>query len=80
MQELFMMFAKIMPEEDLIKLLEEAICEYKADPSKDNKGKMAMYCALVAAQVGTADKELPEVLKELGQRKQLLDAFEHRNH
>jgi len=76
MQELLLAFAKLLPEEQLIESLEQAISKYKAAPSKDTKGELGMYTMLLAARIGTEDKELPEVLSELSERKRIVAAHE----
>lgn len=49
---LMMLMAEILPVNDAVDMLQEAITEYKTDSSPDNFKKVEMFCALIAVKSG----------------------------
>jgi hypothetical protein len=50
MKDLLLMLSSVMPEEMHIEQLEKALAEYKIDPSKDNRSKLALHCMMFTAK------------------------------
>lgn len=78
MQDLMMIFAAAMPEEMIIEEIGKAIDAYKADPCKDTKGKLAMYCMLFASKetIDTTEGGLDSVLARMDKVKKGFDLLD----
>lgn len=59
------MLAKIMPEEELLEKLQEAITEYKVTKSKEAKKGLEFYLMLTSTNIFTTEKSAIEVIDEL---------------
>ena len=46
MKELLLITAEVMPQEELLNMLEEALTEFKLNKSDQNKGRLDMCCML----------------------------------
>ena len=79
MQELFILFAKMVPLDQHLDSLEDALREYKLTGSKEAKEKLGLHSMLVGTAIGTEGQEAFSMMEKMGKQKALLDAFEHRN-
>jgi hypothetical protein len=79
MQELFLLFAKMVPLDQHLDSLQEALTEYKLTGSKEAKDKLGLHSMLVGTSIGTEGKDAFEMVEKMSKQKTLLDAFEHRN-
>lgn len=75
MQELFVMMAKIFPEDKITEMIEEDLQAFKLAPSETTKGKLATSCMLFAVKIGTEKRDIADCLKELEHTKNMSKAF-----
>jgi hypothetical protein len=53
MHELMLLLSSAMPENFILNGIAEAITEYKANPSKETRGKVSMFCTMFVAKEAT---------------------------
>jgi len=75
MQELFVMMAKIFPEDKIVEMIEEDLQAFKLAPSETTKGKLATSSMLFAVKVGTEKRDIADCLKEVEHAKRMASAF-----
>lgn len=64
-----------MPNEEIVKMIEEGIVTYRQDPTSENFDKLVMPCLLLTTKKAVGDKDPLEMGAELKRDKQLTDAF-----
>lgn len=81
MKEFFMLFAHIMPEDKLLKEMEEALHNYKSSQSENHKMRLTMWCHLFLSKHVIKDEKggLESVLKEMDKMKQGYDLLNTKN-
>jgi len=81
MKELFLMLAHIMPEDRLIKELEDALQHYKSKQTEDHKMKLGLWCNLLISKWVIKDEKggLESVMKEMDKMKQGYDLLNTKN-
>lgn len=67
MKELLFMAATIMPTEDIIEKLEDALKEYKVAPTDENKRAVEMFSFMLMINLenGGSIKKMTEMLQEV---------------
>lgn len=75
MQELFVMMAKIFPEDKIAEMIESDLLAFKLAPSEETKGKLATSCMLFAVKIGTEKRDIVECLKEVKHHERIADTF-----
>lgn len=75
MKELFLIFSQLMPEDRLLKEMENALNNYRSTQTEDNKLKLTMWCHLFLSKHIIKDDKggLQSVLKEMERMKQGYD-------
>lgn len=75
MKELFLIFSQLMPEDRLLKEMENALNNYRSTQTEDNKLKLTMWCHLFLSKHIIKDEKggLQSVLKEMERMKQGYD-------
>lgn len=81
MKEIFLMFASIMPEDKLLKEMEEALHNYRSTQSEDHKIRLNLWCHLFVSKHIIKDEKggLESVLKEMNKMKQGYDLLNTKN-
>jgi len=75
MTELMVIMAKITPEENLIKELDEALQAYKVISSDKNKSKILAFGSALITKWSTEKDKLEDVLQTMKQVNQSVDFF-----
>lgn len=67
MKELLFMAATVMPTEDIIEKLEDALKEYKVAPTQENKRAVKVFSSMLMINLenGGSIKKMTEMLKEV---------------
>lgn len=66
MKELLLAFAKLMPEENMVNELRNALAEYDASGGSDrSKQMLGLFGMILSIKFGTEGKDLAEVLTDL---------------
>jgi hypothetical protein len=79
MQDLLLLFAKVMPEEMIIEQIEESLTEYKITRTDEAKKKLTMYCMLMATKSGTEGKDIEQITHELGEVRRIKERMNSEN-
>lgn len=76
MEQLFLVLAKIMPEEKLLDDLSEALQNYKILNNEETKSKLLINVMFISIRLGTEKKDLMETINDFNQKKKTLELFE----
>jgi hypothetical protein len=77
MHELMIGLAMLLPEEQIIDDMAEALTAYKIAPTEDGKRKLATHCMLFAMKVSTEEQDMVNVMNEVSEKKRIIKAFDH---
>lgn len=76
MYQILIMAAKMFTEEDLVMMIQKNIAEYNNAPSLDTFRKIGMTAQLIALRCATEGKDMFEAIKEMEQKKAVVDMYE----
>lgn len=79
MEQLFIMAAKVMPEEMMIKELSEALENYKSLHDEASKRKLTMYLMLLSTKFMSEGKDMLETMQDHDKFKRMVELFEDKN-
>ena len=71
MQDLLLLMAQLMPEEDLIEEIKSLSTEYTITKDEETKKKLQMYCTLLVTKEATQGKDIAKISKELEETKRI---------
>lgn len=75
MTELFVTYAKVIPEDELLQNLSDALDKYKLLKTKEYKNGVLMWASITMIKFTTEDKNIGDVLNDMAQKKNILDTF-----
>ena len=64
-RSLMTLLAKIMPEDEVLDQLQEALTTYKLTKTKETKSKLEMHLMLAATNLLTTEKSTEEVMDDM---------------
>lgn len=76
MEQLILMMAKFMPEEDLLNDLEKALARHKAEKTKEAKDNLRMHLTLLTTKWATEKEDISETLEKFKRMSKLHDHFQ----
>ena len=75
MIELLAVIAKVVSFDEQVKMLEEALLNYKSVPSEENRKNLLMPCILISTGMITEKHELEKVFKQISHQRRINERF-----